>query len=493
MGMQPRGMDVESIRDIEAQKRADEVEEEALPEGEIRQRGDTVNALINHRYVSLAVLAFLIGLVAGGARGRVLMAMTGFLLTIATFAWLWSRNILVELYYYRKFHHTHAFPRETTDVEIIIENRKWLPVTWVQTLDHWTTHFAPTRKNTLTENQSDPHTGQLINAYSLRWYERVRRQYELEAKKRGVYRIGPASLSSGDPFSLFERVLVTQEKPQYLVVYPERKSLRELGFPLKDPLGDRRVQRRLFEDPNWIIGVRDYQPQDGFRDIHWKATARTGKLQTKLYEPTRGTTIVLAVNIASFEQHWRGVWPEMMEYTLTTAAAIAEWADSQNFGFGLICNGALARADQPIRIPPSQRTNQLRYVLEALAGVEFYVTSEFGRYVLSESPRLPIGATIVMITPFISDMIATTSLRLQKAGRRVVWVTLGKKKPRELHKVRMFHLPIPEEEPEWTDGEFGPINLVPASDQPEGAERPITARQRFLQQKAARQRELEEN
>lgn len=465
---------VENLRDIEAERRKEGEVDEALGDL-IQQRGDTVGALINHRYVSLAVIAFVIGLLA---RSPTLVAMTGFLLAVVSFAWLWSRSVLVNVSYQRRFHHTHAFPGETTEVEIIVENRKLLPVTWLQISDGWPANFGPTRTEVFTEDSGDPTHGQVLNAYSLRWNERVRRRYELQAKKRGFYEIGPANLYSGDPYSLFERMASNKSRDDFLVVFPSLIPLEELGWPLDDPLGDRRVRKRLFEDPSRVVGIREYQPQDTFRDIHWKATARTGQLHSKIYEPTRGIHVVLAVNIASFEAYWRGVWPEMMEYTLSVAASIAKWTAENGYSFGLVCNAAFTRADQPIRVPPGRRPTQLRLVLQALAGVQYFVTAEFGRYVLQESPRLPVGATIVMITPFVNDMITSASLRLQTSGRRVVWVVLGKKKPADTPNILIHHLPIPKEEPDWTEGDLA--TGISKDEQ----DRRLSARREFLKQRA---------
>lgn len=461
-----------AIEDLEAA----EVDEETLESELIQQHGDTFNALINHRWTSLAIIAFVISALT---RSQTLTAMSGFMLIIVFAAWLWSRNTLVLVDYRRRFHHTHAFPDETTEVEISVENRKWLPVTWLQIEDMWPSGFTPTDEKYMAKSDGDPSEGFLVNAYSLRWFERVRRRFELVAKKRGFYELGPANMLSGDPFSLFERLYVKEDRRQYLVVYPEIKPIDELGLPLHDPFGDRRVQRRLFEDPNRIMGVRDYQPQDSFRTVHWKATARTGTLQTKLYEPTRGTSLVLAVNISTFEHHWHGYWPAMLEYTLSTTGSIAQWAFEQDYAVGITCNGAVARSDQPFRLPPSRRYNQLQLILEMLAGVRYYVTAEFGRHILQESPRLPIGATFVLVTPYVNEPIASSSMRLRDSGRRVSWVVLGKNKPDELPNITMYHLPIQEEEP---DIEVPDDMVLKASDGP--ADIRETPRQRYLRMKA---------
>jgi uncharacterized protein (DUF58 family) len=469
-----------------SQEDQERLEDEALQSSKV-ERGDTVNALINHRWVSLAIIAFILAVLFDN---QTLIAMSAFMLVIVTVAWIWSRNSLTFINYQRRFYHTHVFPNEKTDVEIIVENKKRLPVTWLQVEDMWPRHFAPLKRELLAERVGDPNYGTLHNAYSLRWFERVRRHYEIQAITRGIYEIGPVELISGDPFSLFERSLTRDTRKDYLVIYPEIKTLPELGFPLRDPFGDRRVQRRLFEDPVRVIGVRDYQPHDSFRMVHWKASARVGNLQTKVFEPTRGTTLVIALNIATFVQHWRGVWPDMMEYAITVSASIAAWAVEQDYGIGLISNGALSRSDQSFRILPSRNPNQLTHLLEALAGLKYYVTEEFGRFTLKESPKLPIGATLVMVTPFLSESITTASVRLRDSGRRVVWVALGKKVPQDLHGVLCYHLPIGLDEPELEEDETQSTDTAEVSNFRDLKQRE-NARQRFLRQKE-RERSLYE-
>ena len=119
-----------------------------------------------------------------------------------------------------------------------------------------------------------------------------------------------------------------------------------------------------------------------------------------------------------------------------------------------------------------------------MAGVNYFVTAEFGRFVLQESPRLPIGATMVMITPFISEMIATSSLRLRDGGRRVTWVNLGKKRPHELHGISMYHLPIVFDEPDMSEDSLAINTAIALATPLTTADNHETPRQRFLRQLA---------
>ena len=57
------------------------------------------------------------------------------------------------------------------------------------------------------------------------------------------------------------------------------------------------TRQRVLEDPSQIIGIRPYQHGDGLRRIHWRATAHTGRFQSKLFEVSAQVECVLALNL----------------------------------------------------------------------------------------------------------------------------------------------------------------------------------------------------
>jgi uncharacterized protein (DUF58 family) len=440
----------------------------------LQGRGDTLQALFDHRWVSFAIVILAIAILTDMAE---LLTVVAFMLVIVFIAWLWSRSSLRGLVYTRQFRYRRFFPGEEFQVEITVENRKLIPISWLQVEDEWPLKFELAGDYPMPRAEHDPDLGYLINTYSLRWFERIRRRYTFTASQRGVYQIGPAALLSGDPFSLFDRKTTLGSRYEVLIVYPRIHSLPELGLPLKDPFGDQRVQRRLFEDPNRTMGIRDYAPTDSFRHIHWKATARTGSLQTRVYEPTRSLRTVLCLNVATFEKHWRGVWPAMLEYEMEVAASLANWSLEQGHSVGMTANGTLAHADQPFRIPPSRRPDQLTRILQALAAVSYFVTGSFDRFLIEESPRLPWGATLVLVTPFMNNAIGGTILRLRDSGRRVVLIMLGKPEPPFIPGVLTHHLPIRDEEPPLPNEDEDGL------DDAEALAR-LTPRQRYLLRRA---------
>jgi uncharacterized protein (DUF58 family) len=442
------------------------VEKEDLTSGPSRANPEGRNSLLDHRWVWMAIILFVVGMLF---RNGALITMTGLMLGIVIVSWNWNKRVLANIRYRRQFHHRRAFPGEEVEAHLLVENHKWLPVTWLQVEDEWPSAFGPTDQSVLSAS-SGPSMGYLVNVYWLRWHERVRRRYLLRARQRGVYPAGPAHMVSGDPFGLFEDDAQSARR-DLLIVYPEVKPLEELGLDAKDPFGNVRTPQRLFEDTSRIMGVRDYRPDDSFRHIHWKATARTGDLQVRQYEPTRTQSVVLCLNIASFDRSVHGIWPAMVEYVISVAASLASWAVEAQYAVGLVANATLAQTDRPLRTQPSRNRDQLAHLLEAMAGISYFVTSDYARFVLEESRRIPWGATLVAITGLVNESILASLVRLRQSGRRVVLVVLGKTPPPYLSDIRTYHLPIAEASPE---------SQPAAPDDGEGE----TPRQRYLRRRA---------
>jgi uncharacterized protein (DUF58 family) len=265
--------------------------------------------------------------------------------------------------------------------------------------------------------------GTFRTAFSVSWFERVTRRIQLRCTRRGFYPLGPVELTSGDIWGLFSESR-TEGVLDWLIVYPQVLPLPVLGFPPKQPFGEIKADWRIFEDPSRAVGIRDHQPEDSFRHIHWKASARRQDLQVKVYEPTTSHSLVLFVNVATFTHHWQGTDPLLLEQVIAMAASVASHGLEGRQLVGLLANGAIPHSDQPIKVLPSRRPDQLARVLEALAAVTSFTTSSIESLLLAESPRLPWGATLVVITGVVTGNLLAALVHLHAVGRRVVLVSL---------------------------------------------------------------------
>ena len=369
-----------------------------------------------------------------------LVALSTALLVVLSVATWWQKHALDGVTYRRKLHYKRGFPEEKTRLQLEVENRKLLPLSWLRTQDPWARAVGPEDDEVMAPSHI-PDRGFLTNVFSLRWFERARRSYILQFRKRGIYQVGPARLDSGDLFGFYEQTK-EQGPVEYLTVFPSLLPLKEIDLPAEDPFGDRRSRRRLFEDPNRPMGVREYRPEDSFRRVHWPATARTGQLQVKVYQPTSGQVMLICLNVSTFARHWEGVYPELLEHLIKFSATLINQGMQEGYKVGLIANGCLAHADQPFRIPPGRSHQQLAHLLEALAGVTPVVTAPFERFLLREAPRVPFGATLVVLTAVTSPELAQALIQLKKHERRITLISLALDIPPQIPGIQCLHRPF---------------------------------------------------
>ncbi|HZW02620.1 MAG TPA: DUF58 domain-containing protein [Anaerolineaceae bacterium] len=363
----------------------------------------------------------------------------GFLLAITH---LWRKHSLDQVQYRRKWIYTRGFPGETADVQLEVENRKRLPVSWLKAVDNWPVAAPPVERDLLSPSHL-VERGFLTNIFSLRGFQRAHRTYRFRFDQRGIHPIGPVRLESGDLFGLFEEAQ-TLEPADQLTVFPEVLPLESLRLPAEDPFGDRQAPRRLFEDPNRTIGVRGYHPEDEMRRIHWPATARTGSMQVRLYQPVSARVLMVCLNVSTSEHIWQGTASAPLEQIVKIAATICYHGMEDGYSVGLISNGGLARSDRAFKILPSRSPNHLALLLQALAGVSPITIAPFENYLLKTMPDVPLGATLLVVTPLVTTALAETLVALRRYRAHTTLISIAPEPPPEIPGVRSIHLPFEE-------------------------------------------------
>lgn len=353
----------------------------------------------------------------GFASGSVALLVIGVLVFgMGGAARLWSRLSLDRVVYSRRVAEHRLFTGEDVEITLTLENQKILPVPWIEVRESLP-RGMPTPARTIAGSTAGMQV--LVRSTSLGANDRLDWPISLRALRRGFFRVGPTRLRSGDLFGFFERETETGRPTDGIVVYPRVYPLPDLGLTSARPFGDLRGGSRIFEDPSRVVGVRDYMAGDPMRRIDWAATARQGRLQSRLYEPSRSQSLVVALNIPTFERSWQGSDPVLLERGISVAASIARWAAEAGYALGLLANGSFPDADRTIRIGAGNRPDQLNRVLEALAMVTSFTTSEMADALEEPSHPLPAGATVVLVAALVTDELAGTLLRLRTEGHSV--------------------------------------------------------------------------
>jgi uncharacterized protein (DUF58 family) len=213
--------------------------------------------------------------------------------------WAWTRYALNGIKVHRTLSDTRCFRGERILVRFEVENTSLLPLAWIRIEEQLSDRVRPV--NTSLRPSDEVSASVIRHTTTLGFNQRVEWHVELDCQERGPHFVGPTTLSTGDPFGFFTTQMVTGERTRFLV-YPEVVRLPQLEIPPDHPFGDNRVPYHLLTDPVRVIGVRQYAPDDPIRHIHWKASARLGDLQVKVFEPTVSAQFGIFLCLDTFER-----------------------------------------------------------------------------------------------------------------------------------------------------------------------------------------------
>jgi uncharacterized protein (DUF58 family) len=347
---------------------------------------------------------------------------------------LWNKYCLRRVEYKRRLSHSQVFFGEEVVFEIEISNRKPLPLPWIKIEDELSEKLTLLKGKT-----SDSHEDRvtLTNIFPIGMYRRIKRRFPIKCPRRGAFAFGPTRIQSGDLFGFFRRDLEV-DKMDYLLVYPRLVPLEKLGIPSRHLFGDIRLKQHLFQDPVLTAGVREYHSGDALKRIHWKSTARLGRLQTKLYEPTTNTDISIFLDIRTLRENLWGSIEQLQEVGIITAASLSQHALNDGFRVGLYVNQMTRFSRGMVRVPPSRHPDQLLRVLESLAQLHQVETMPMTRYIREQAVGMPWGSTLVVISARPDEKLMETLLDLKRVGRSVTLIVIG----REVEDVSAAHFPV---------------------------------------------------
>lgn len=372
-----------------------------------------MRSVFRESWVSATIVLLLLGFAAESVP---LLGLGVLVFGTGGIARLWARVSLEDVHYERILRERRLFLGETVDVRLRLANRKRLPLPWIEVREYLPEATPVTGGHTTPSGV--PGTVLFNRSTSLGAHEQLEWPLTLHTQERGFFRLGPAHLRSGDLFGIFERE-ETVRGTDSVVVYPRTYPLQDLGIVSARPFGDRSGGQRIFEDPVRVVGVRDYFPGDPLKRVDWNATARMGRLQSRLYEPSRTQAVVIALNISTMDQSWLGYDPVLLERNVVVAASFARAAFEEHAAVGLVANGSFPDADRAIRIGAGSRSDQLVRVLEALAMIAPFTISSLAAELERPGHALPAGATVVVVAGLMPPDLAATLQRLRGEGHGI--------------------------------------------------------------------------
>ncbi len=365
----------------------------------------------------------------------------GVLLLSRTFANAWVEKLFAK----RTCSQSVVEIGDTAEVEVGVQNQGTLAIPWLlleESLGRAGLGEFPRRFKV---------EGERIKLTRLKAGEVKALSYRVTFLMRGYYQLGPLLLESGDVFGLHRRFRVATE-PHFVLVLPRVLPLQGYNLASRRPIGEIRISHRLFEDPTRLAGIRPYQQGDPLNRIHWRATARTGTLHSRLYETSRVAGAVFLLDFHR-DSYPGAAGAAAMELAVTTVASLANAVFLMGEQIGFASNGRDAadrirvhgwlaefttRRDaqrlatempqsgrlRPVMVPTLKGAEQLRHILEALARLEPTNGLRFDEMVEEIASRIRRDATIVPVLRKVTPAMAIALGELARQGFAVTAIVV---------------------------------------------------------------------
>jgi hypothetical protein len=170
--------------------------------------------------------------------------------------------------------------------------------------------------------------------FSMRKGEEAKVSLRVIGKRRGLCRLTGVQLIIPHLFGSGKVILdLIDAVKSTMMVFPTPAPVLVDNQHHSNEPGEVSAVHSLFHDVFQPIGTREYVPGDRFQDIHWKASARTQQLQTKVFAPAVKKEWMIIVNLSEKYSITRD-----LETIIKHTAYLMHFAVNQNISFSLVLN-----------------------------------------------------------------------------------------------------------------------------------------------------------
>ena len=310
-------------------------------------------------------------------------------------SYLWTRNAARSLQLRRRLrgHLITVGDQVQEDFELVNTSR--LPILLVEVDDH---SELPGYRASVAES--------LGPRQRKRWRSRG------VAGRRGLFGLGPTDLRIGDPFGIFSSERRVDIRTT-IVVYPPIAVMADVEIPAGSMVGTSRSSIRTHQVTSDAGGLREFQPGDPLKRIHWLSSARREELLVKEFDLEPTANLWIALDLDRSVQTGHGD-ESTEEYGVKIVSSLAHQFVRDNKAVGFI---ALSRHARYL-IEPQKGLKQLWRILETLAVVQASGTAPFHEFLTASAAGLGRGTSLVAITPSADPRWLTS---LTQLGHRSIY------------------------------------------------------------------------
>ena len=254
--------------------------------------------------------------------------------------------------------------------------------------------------------------------------------FNVSAKYRGNYEIGVANIMVYDFLGLFR----FEQKHDHAFVLTVRPRVLEIApLPLsKADSGAENVKSFTAEEDYAVISdLRKYQPTDGYKKIHWKASAKKNELVSKNYQNTKRNSVVLLLDNSQTDNNDGGKKSEdaamaMEDMMMEAYVSALSYCTRHMFSCSLYYMGDEQNEGA---------AGNFDYLYTIASKISFAGRDVFDAYLTAYSKMQDDADNVLIFAQEITDGLLATSQTLNIFGNNVVIFYFRDPHPHELKRI----------------------------------------------------------
>ncbi|MBC5638260.1 DUF58 domain-containing protein [Ornithinibacillus sp. BX22] len=315
-------------------------------------------------YILLAILVFfIIGVIF---RSAVVFIAVGIFAAYLIGYKIYDKSIVRSLNLKNNTRTIKLFPGEEESFTFEIENRSMFPLI----NGEFSFQIGSAIKAYTIAKKDEDYWKELQLPLSILQKKKTVLEFPIRAEQRGVARV--KNITYDFPHLLnFSRLRLRYYDfyQTEFIVYPKLLPVNGINAVFHMMPGDSRLNYSPYEDVQSPLGTRDYSYSDPFHKINWKATVKTQKMQTNIYEKVVDRTFVFIVNLSTENDKNMVSFNKNLENLLSYTAYLSEYATKMRIPFEIYINARKPGKIPYVHLHEGEGKTHYMYALEMLARI----------------------------------------------------------------------------------------------------------------------------
>lgn len=242
------------------------------------------------------------------------------LVTALGISYYWALSLKTKLSLSREMRFGWSQVGDHLQERFNLDNSGWAPAVWLYLEDR--SDLAGYSGSRITRIEGNAHR---------QWFERG------ICERRGLYTIGPTNIYTSDPLGIFE-IKIEYPATANMMVMPPIVSLPEIQIAPGGRIGEGINITKSWDHTVTASSVREYQPGDSLRYIHWPTSARSPELYVRTFDstPTSDLWIFMDMNASVHAGEGENA---SEEHGIILAASLMNWSLENGRAVGFGANG----------------------------------------------------------------------------------------------------------------------------------------------------------